>query len=329
MGALGTGLGLARWRGLLFVFPLGLVAVASCGDGNAGGSYPSSVDVSEVLQEERTFVDPTRPTRANGSAPALTERTLVTLLWYAPTPLRAPACRGSRCGLVLLAHGFGGRTSRFDGVARRLAAAGYIVAAPAFPLTNQDTPGGHRNGLSDVVEQPKDLSAVIDGILAAARSPSDLLYERIDGERIGAVGHSLGGTTVVAATHHNCCRDRRIGATVLVAPAIIAVAPFFGSGPSPQGPPLLIVNGRNDPLITPASSLEFARSLAPPWYFLEIIGADHVFLIENIGEPLPPLFVTVRATLAFFDEHLGGAAGAMRHALEDLEVEGHVPAYSE
>src|SRR5262245_30298300 len=118
----------------------------SCGDGDGGSTSPSSVALNEVLEEERTFIDASRPTRANGTAPASDQRTLVTRLWYAPIPVAAPACDDRRCALAVLAHGWGGRTSRFDAIARALASHGYIVAAPTFPLTNEDAPGGHLNG---------------------------------------------------------------------------------------------------------------------------------------------------------------------------------------
>jgi dienelactone hydrolase len=302
---------------------LGLsTAIAACGGGDDGASLPSSAAVGEVLQEERTFVDAARPTRANGEAPASDHRTLVTRLWYAPTSLEAPACQRGRCAVVLLAHGFGGRTSRFNAIARSLAAVGYVVVAPAFPLTNQDTPGGHLNGLNDVVQQPGDVSVVIDELLQANEERDDPLFRRIDGERVGAVGHSLGGTTIIAATRSSCCIDARIDATVLVAPAAIGVEPFFGEAPRSEGPPTLVVNGTDDPLISPASSREYAQSVDPPWYFLAIRDVGHVFLIENVGDPLPPLHVTERAARAFFDEYLGGADGGTRAALQELAAEG-------
>ena len=171
---------------------------AACGDG--GSAPPASVDVAAVRQEVRPIVDPTRPTRANGPAPAAAQRSLPTAVWYAPAAPPAPACRAGRCALVVLAHGLGGSTARFDAIARMLAAAGYVVAAPAFPLTHEGTPGGHIPGLTDVVEQPADLGVVIDALLEAAADRDDPLFGRIDPERIGALGHSLGGATVVLRT---------------------------------------------------------------------------------------------------------------------------------
>src|SRR4029453_14276139 len=88
-------------------------SVGFCGAGEGGSAAPASSGVDEVLEEERTFIDASRPTRANGSAPASDQRTLATRLWYAPMPVAAPACAGRRCALVLLGHGWGGPPPAF------------------------------------------------------------------------------------------------------------------------------------------------------------------------------------------------------------------------
>lgn len=306
--------------GLCLVAALG---IAGCGDDDGAAAVRlASIDVAEVLHEERLFVDTTRPTRANGGAPGSPDRRLMTRVWYAPTALAAPACDGERCALVVLAHGYGGSTARFDAIARLLAAAGYVVAAPSFPLTNEAAPGGHLPGMSDLRQQPADLAVVIDAMLDAASDDTDPLYGRIDSERIGALGHSLGGATVSGATRSTCCVDTRLDATVLVAPAFVVQPLLLGGPATAAGPPALVINGSDDPLITPTLSLETARTFAPPWYFVEIPGVGHSPLIENIGEPEPALYVTARAARAFFDEYLGGAVGATAPALAQLEAEG-------
>src|SRR4030095_14966341 len=87
---------------------------------------------------------------------------------------------------------------------------------------------------------------------------------RIDSGRIGAVGHSLGGATVLGLTRRPCCHDDRIGASALVAPVTALVEAFFGGYPSPEGPALLVVNGSLDPVVPPHVSRELSRQTTPP-----------------------------------------------------------------
>ncbi len=46
-------------------------------------------------------------------------------------------------------------------------AAGYVVAAPAFPLTSRNVPGGPNAG--DVLNQPADMSFLISSMIRASR----------------------------------------------------------------------------------------------------------------------------------------------------------------
>ena len=51
------------------------------------------------------------------------------------------------------------------------AAAGYVVAAPLFPLSSSETPGGPDGG--DIGNQPGDMSFVIDQMLKASSARTD------------------------------------------------------------------------------------------------------------------------------------------------------------
>ena len=103
----------------------------------------------------------------------------------------APVGEG-RYGLILLSHGTGGGRLNHRGTAIRLAGGGYIVAAPAHAGDNWRD--GRFSGTSENWRRrPRQLSAVLDRLLDEPE-----FGRRIDAARIGAVGHSAGGYTVLA-----------------------------------------------------------------------------------------------------------------------------------
>ncbi|ABC29774.1 predicted dienelactone hydrolase [Hahella chejuensis KCTC 2396] len=93
--------------------------------------------------------------------------------------------------LVVLSHGYGGNWRNLNWLAAELAAQGYVVAAPDHPGTT--TFDRRPAQAATLWERPHDLSRVIDFILAHPQ-----LAGEINPDRIAAVGHSLGGWTVMA-----------------------------------------------------------------------------------------------------------------------------------
>lgn len=126
---------------------------------------------------QRTLVDASRPTPAGTQTPARPDRTLVTEVYVPDTPGPRP--------LIVFSHGLFGHPDKFTHLLQAWAAAGYVVVAPAFPLTNDRVPGATANA-RDLWQQPGDVSYVLDRVLAANDDPGDLLHDRIDPERIGA-----------------------------------------------------------------------------------------------------------------------------------------------
>jgi predicted dienelactone hydrolase len=96
-----------------------------------------------------------------------------------------------------------------------LAAHGYVVAAANFPATNTYAKGGA--WLADVVNQPGDVRFVIDQVLAFNREPGHPLFGRIDEDRIGVMGLSLGGLTTHLVSFDPARDDPRIKAAVSIA----------------------------------------------------------------------------------------------------------------
>ncbi|GIW45787.1 MAG: hypothetical protein KatS3mg077_3069 [Candidatus Binatia bacterium] len=124
---------------------------------------------------------------------------------------------GSETPLLLLLHGFGGLPEKFEALARNLAAGGLTVVAVAFPLTNENAPGGHGTALRDVINQPADVRFVIDALLAGRDIPGHPLYCRFHPQRIAVLGHSLGAVTLMALLRKQCCVEGRIAAAIFVA----------------------------------------------------------------------------------------------------------------
>jgi hypothetical protein len=60
---------------------------------------------------------------------------------------------------VIFGHGFAVTPGIYTPLLQYWARAGYVVAAPIFPLGNANAPGGPNE--SDLVNQPRDMSFVI------------------------------------------------------------------------------------------------------------------------------------------------------------------------
>ena len=108
----------------------------------------------------------------------------------APTPAKFP--------LIVLSHGTGGTGGSLAWLGTALARAGYVAAAVDHPGNNA-IDGYTVEGFTLWWERARDLGAVIDGMLA-----DPTFMTRIDAQRIGAAGFSLGGYTVIATRrgHH-------------------------------------------------------------------------------------------------------------------------------
>lgn len=101
-------------------------------------------------------------------------------------------------GLILLSHGLAGSELGHTALAQALARNGYLVAALRHPGDNwQDRTLMAAGPERYFDERPRQASRVIDAILAdpawKARIASDS-----QGPRVGALGHSAGGYTVLA-----------------------------------------------------------------------------------------------------------------------------------
>jgi len=97
----------------------------------------------------------------------------------------------SKYPLILLSHGTGGSAASLDWLAAALAANGYVVAGVNHPGNNELEPLT-QEGFVLWWERATDVSEVLDGILG-----DPTIAAHVDADRIGALGFSLGGYTVL------------------------------------------------------------------------------------------------------------------------------------
>jgi fermentation-respiration switch protein FrsA (DUF1100 family) len=227
----------------------------------------------------------------------------------------APAARADGpFPLVIFGHGFAVTPGLYAHLLQAWTRAGYVVAAPVFPLGNANAPGGPNE--SDLVNQPADMRFVISQLLAASSNASGSLAGLVDPKAIAVSGQSDGGDTALAAAYNRSYRDRRITAAAILSGAEI---PGVGGYVFPPGsPPLLATQGTADTINTPAETELFFESARRPKYLLRLLGAEH---LPPYRDEQPQLGVVERVTIAFYDDVLKHEPGAMRR----LTSAGHVP----
>ncbi len=244
-----------------------------------------------------TFVDRTRPTEAGSETPGAPERTLATTVYV-------PAGTGPR-PLIVFSHGLDGHPDKFSSLLSAWARAGYVVAAPAFPTTNDHVPGAPKN-FNVATGQPADVSFVLDQVLALAEDPTSRLYDRVDADQIGAGGLSLGGATTYSVAFSTCCRDTRIKSAEVLAGALL---PLVGDFDLDGHIPLLIAHGDQDPALKYSYALDAFARAEPPVWFVTLQGGTHAPPFEN---DVTPYDATVEQfTTDFWDATIGGDPAAL------------------
>jgi dienelactone hydrolase len=201
------------------------------------------------------------------------DRPLRTLVWYPTVGTPGSAAKldatplAGRYPLLLFSHGLHGTPEGYQIVTARIAAAGFVVAAPAYPYTNGNTKAF---SINDMPNQPVDASHVISEVLKLDLAAS------IDPERIGAGGHSAGGYTT-AGMLSGKTRDKRLKSGI-----VIAGGQLNGNFTGPAAA-LLFIHGDKDPTV--AYSTGRAAYDKVPWSkaFLTMIGADHGSYLFGLG----------------------------------------------
>ncbi len=284
--------------------------------GPAAAATSPSREPFAVATRVVTFVDTTRSTPAVGATPASPQRRLVTHLWYpaAGAPLAAappnspPLQRHAPYPLIVFAHGDAGHALDYDPMLRHWAAAGYVVAAPDFPVSSRNGTAG----VADVANQPGDLKFVIRSVLRFDRAKRGL-GRVIDARRIGVAGHSLGAATVVALVERSCCADRRVRGAI----SFSGLALLPGEDYPRPSVPLLLVHGTADRNVPYAASIHLYAAVGPPRYLLTLLGRGHQSWPRGTG---PVDAAVLRATLDFWTVYLRGDHAAVPALEHDAAV---------
>ncbi|MFN7149844.1 MAG: alpha/beta hydrolase family protein, partial [Microthrixaceae bacterium] len=226
-------------------------AAEACPDPvDAGPAVPGPYAVGRSAV---TFIDPSRPTEPSpeSSRRYQSGRALPVVVLYpaegAPGEPGefvddAPGAPGA-FPLVVYSHGVAATgTDRNDALARWVRA-GYVVAAPTFPLTSEGM-----SGVADLVNQPGDLRFVVESLRSSVQELGHPLQGRVLFECLALAGHSLGGATTLAASFDPCCAQLDPAAVVEIGGMQALLTP--GTDYSDASPaPVLVVHGAQDATI--------------------------------------------------------------------------------
>jgi predicted dienelactone hydrolase len=223
------------------------------------------------------LVDDSRPTAPNGDFAGTPSRTLATELWYPALAASEPEAvdagadpAGRPYPLIIFGHGFSSFRRQSASYAQHLASHGYVVAAPDFPGSYFGAPGGAR--LSAVLDQPADVSFIIDELGRRSADGAGMLAGLIDSERVGVTGHSLGGLTAILAAFGDR-RDERVDAILPISPPACMLPPDIADGASV---PVMVLGGSAEVIVPPLWIRYAYEAAAAPKYFVSIVGGDHI-----------------------------------------------------
>jgi fermentation-respiration switch protein FrsA (DUF1100 family) len=201
-------------------------------------------------------------------------------VWYPNAPGRWP--------LIVFAHGFEVGPLPYLQLCEAWAAAGYVVAAPEFPLTDAAVAGPALDE-ADINNQPADVRFVVTSLTAGGT-----LGSRIDSGRVGLAGHSDGAETVLSAGTEGGLAVRGIIA--------LAVSPL-PSGAVAATPPLLVGQGDQDSINPPALAEAVYSEAVRPRYLLHLLGAGH---LPPFTGAAPWGSVVDRVTVDFLNRYVAG-----------------------
>lgn len=193
-------------------------------------------------------------------------RPLPTIIWYPATgapggdPSADAAPAGGRFPVVLLSHGLGGQPEGFAGVAKALAQAGFVVAAPAYPHTRKHAPAFDR---TDVRNQPADAEYVLDEVIK---------FDFASPRRCAA-GFSAGGFTTSGMFTPERSGQLRCG--------VVISAGRMNGGFTGAPAPILFIHGDADKVVDYSRGRRAYTDLLWPKVFRTMHGQGHGEFLDS------------------------------------------------
>ncbi len=257
-------------------------------------------------------------------APAATPGSrLATTVWF-------PAARSPEGGLVpdharapypllVFSQGYKQTPARYDVLLTAWASAGFVVAAPTYPHTDDLPPYMNEN---DIFNHPAELRTVVAAVLALARSPGSALSGLVKASEIGLVGQSDGGDVSLAVAANTCCRLPGVKAVAVLSGA--ELKGLDGTYFAAPTPPLLVVQDNADTVNIPACSAQIYDDAPPPKWYLGLLGAANLKTahLTPYVHRNPYETVVAQVTTDFFDATLAGQTPALRAMGRDGDVPG-------
>ncbi len=312
------------------LLPLALACALPAAAAAAAGAGGAEAPTSPTAPGTATFAVGLRVLRLVDSSRTLrlrdgrrTPRTLVTYVRY-PATVAPGAGDGANVPaassadgfpLVVFAHGFAATPSIYSRLLDSWARAGYVVAAPVFPLESAHAPGGPDE--SDLVNEPADMSFVISRVLAEGTTGTSPLAGIVDPTRVAVAGQSDGGIAALATAYGRRFADPRVRAAVILSGAEMSGVGGYRFPRS--GRALLAVQGTADTSNEPRFTYAYFAAARRPKFLLRLLGAGH---LPPYTREQPQLQIVERVTRAFLDAYVKGGE-SMRRPLTAL---GDVPA---
>jgi dienelactone hydrolase len=212
--------------------------------------------------------------------------------------VRNAAAQPGTYPLIIYSHPSGGHRRAATFLCTHLSSHGYVVAAVdhsevvAAELARRDGETAEQKTTrveAVIANRVPDLRFLLDHLLSSAAWDSDT---HLDPTRIGVVGHSFGGWTVLAAT----AEESRIRAVVALAPGgssqpkpgILPVKLTFSWG---RDVPTLYLVAENDISLPLAGMYELFERTPATKQMVILRRADHLHFMDNVEE----MHETVRA----------------------------------